>query len=194
MITAWTILWPNSVPDRSVFRSPKHAASWAGLCPGNHESGGKRLSNRTRKGNRWLRRALRSGCMGGNAQEELLPRGAFFYRKAGKHTGSARLLWQPLIACLSSPSASSGDGTEDQQIASWAATISRSVTSRADPQAASSVRLQRLGLDVFLQPPRYSPRRSDDRGMLLRLHNAAEVGPCLCSQRQIPSFHNGLRN
>ena len=37
--------------------APKHAASWAGLCPGNHESGGKRLSNRTRKGNRWLRRA-----------------------------------------------------------------------------------------------------------------------------------------
>ena len=41
-----------------IFESPKHAASWAGLCPGNHESGGKRLSNRTRKGSRWLRHAL----------------------------------------------------------------------------------------------------------------------------------------
>ena len=33
-------------------------ASWAGMCPGNHESGGKRLSGRTRKGSPWLRSAL----------------------------------------------------------------------------------------------------------------------------------------
>src|SRR5262249_36607935 len=35
-----------------------HAASWAGLAPGNNQSGGKRRSGRTNKGNRWLRRAL----------------------------------------------------------------------------------------------------------------------------------------
>jgi transposase len=28
------------------------------MCPGNHESGGKRLSGKTRKGNRWLRQVL----------------------------------------------------------------------------------------------------------------------------------------
>jgi transposase len=28
------------------------------MCPGNHESGGKRLSGKTRKGNRWLRQIL----------------------------------------------------------------------------------------------------------------------------------------
>jgi hypothetical protein len=44
--------------DMRVFASSKKVASWAGLCPGNKESGGKRLSGRTRKGNRWLRRAL----------------------------------------------------------------------------------------------------------------------------------------
>lgn len=49
MITAWTLLAELGT-DMSVFESPKQAASWAGLCPGNHESGGKRLSNRTRKG------------------------------------------------------------------------------------------------------------------------------------------------
>ena len=35
-----------------------HLASWAGMCPGNHESGGKRFSGKTRKGSRWFRQIL----------------------------------------------------------------------------------------------------------------------------------------
>ena len=37
-------------PDMSVFPTTKHAASWAGLCPGNHESARKDRSDRTRPG------------------------------------------------------------------------------------------------------------------------------------------------
>jgi transposase len=44
--------------DMSRFPSAKHLASWAGMCPGNHESAGKRLSGKTRKGSRWLRQVL----------------------------------------------------------------------------------------------------------------------------------------
>jgi transposase len=44
--------------DLSRFPSAKHLASWVGICPGNTESGGKRLSGKTRKGNTWLRRVL----------------------------------------------------------------------------------------------------------------------------------------
>ena len=40
------------------FATAGHLASWAGMCPGNHESGGKRRSGRARKGNRALRAAL----------------------------------------------------------------------------------------------------------------------------------------
>jgi transposase len=40
------------------FPSAAHLASWAGMCPGNQESAGKRLSGRTRKGNPWLRLLL----------------------------------------------------------------------------------------------------------------------------------------
>ena len=44
--------------DMSFFPSHRHAASWAGLCPGNKESAGKRKSGKIRKGNPWLRRYL----------------------------------------------------------------------------------------------------------------------------------------
>ncbi len=44
--------------DLHRFPSAKHLASWAGMCPGNKESGGKRLSGKTRKGNVWLRQVL----------------------------------------------------------------------------------------------------------------------------------------
>ena len=44
--------------DMSRFPTAGHLASWAGLCPGQNESAGKRRSGRTRKGNPWLRTAL----------------------------------------------------------------------------------------------------------------------------------------
>jgi transposase len=44
--------------DMRVFPTAAHAASWAGLCPGNNESAGKHKSGKTRKGSRWLRAAL----------------------------------------------------------------------------------------------------------------------------------------
>jgi transposase len=44
--------------DMSRFPTAGHLASWAGMCPGNHESAGKRQSGRTRKGSPWLRALL----------------------------------------------------------------------------------------------------------------------------------------
>ena len=44
--------------DMSCFPTAAHLASWAGVCPGNRESGGKRLSGKINKGNARLKAAL----------------------------------------------------------------------------------------------------------------------------------------
>lgn len=44
--------------DMSRFVTPARLASWAGLCPGNNESAGKRKTGKTRRGNRHLKRIL----------------------------------------------------------------------------------------------------------------------------------------
>ena len=44
--------------DMSKFPTAGHLASWAGLCPGNNESAGKRRTGKTTKGSQWLRTVL----------------------------------------------------------------------------------------------------------------------------------------
>ena len=55
--TAETILAEIGT-DMTPFPTHKHLCSWAGVCPGNNESAGKRKSGKTPKGNRWVRGAL----------------------------------------------------------------------------------------------------------------------------------------
>jgi transposase len=50
--------------DMSRFATPAHLASWAGMCPGNQQSAGKRQSGRTRKANHWLKGALTQAAWG----------------------------------------------------------------------------------------------------------------------------------
>lgn len=44
--------------DMTRFPSAKHLASWAGVCPGNNQSGGRRRPSKPTKGDTWLRAML----------------------------------------------------------------------------------------------------------------------------------------
>jgi transposase len=72
------------------FPSADHAASWAGLCPGNNESAGKRKSGKTTKGNRWLRRALTQSAWAASRKK-----GSYFaalYRRIAARRGKKRAI------------------------------------------------------------------------------------------------------
>jgi len=69
------------VGDLSAFPDPAHLASWAGLCPGNAESAGKRFSGRTRKGNRYLRRILTQSAWAASRKRNSFLQ-AFYFRIA----------------------------------------------------------------------------------------------------------------
>ena len=52
--------------DMNRFPTEDHLASWAGMCPGNNQSAGKRKSGRMTQGNKWLKRTLNQTAWAGS--------------------------------------------------------------------------------------------------------------------------------
>lgn len=88
-ISAWTVLAEIGT-DMSVFGDAAHLASWAALCPGNRESGGKRISGKTRKGNRYIRRVLCQSAWGASHKKD--SHLSAFYRRVRNRRGEQKAI------------------------------------------------------------------------------------------------------
>jgi transposase len=77
--------------ELTAFPSAGHLASWAGACPGQYESAGKRKGGKMRRGNRWLKAALH---MSATAAIRLREPGALGarYRRVLRRRGHAKAL------------------------------------------------------------------------------------------------------
>jgi transposase len=77
-------------PEAATVPTADHLASWAGMCPGNDESAGKRRSGRSTKGNRWLKRILVQAAWAASRA-----RGTYLqaqYRRLAKRRGQKKAL------------------------------------------------------------------------------------------------------
>ncbi len=76
--------------DMARFPSAKHLSYWAGMCPGNNESAGKRKTGKTRKGSKWLRQVLTEAAHGAAATKNTYL-GAL-YRRLAPRRGTRKAL------------------------------------------------------------------------------------------------------
>jgi len=77
--------------DLHAFANAEHLASWAGMCPGNKTSAGKRYSGKTRHGSPWLRRALTEAAHGAARKKNQYLK-AQYHRLAGRRGAKRALL------------------------------------------------------------------------------------------------------
>jgi transposase len=184
VITAWTLLAELGL-DMRVFANSKKVASWAGLCPGNKESGGKRLSGRTRKGNRWLRRALCQAAWGASRKKDCFLN-AFFQRHKAKQ-GAQKAIITTAHRMLVIAYCILRDGTTYQERGG----DFYDQLNAARTRQRLSERLRRLGVAVVISAPAApasavaSIKAPDSAPTSKRKRGR----PCKCAERQLPCRH-----
>ncbi len=131
--------------DMSVFPSAGHLASWAGQCPGNDQSAGKRRSGRTRKGSKWLNDALKDAAMAALRTNDSYLQALYRRKKSQLGHGRALGAVKHSIICACWHMLSTGELYRD---------LGGDYYARRDPQRQTQrlvAQLERLGHTVTLQ-------------------------------------------
>jgi transposase len=131
--------------DMTKFPTAGHLASWAGVCPGNDESAGKRRSGRTTKGSKWLRQTLTECAKAASRTKDtyLAAQYARTRTRRGANRATTAVAHSILIACwhmLQTGETYNDPGGDYYQ--------------RRDPERATKrlvAQLERLGHNVTLQ-------------------------------------------
>jgi transposase len=144
-------------PDMNAFPDAHHLSSWTGICPGNEESAGKRLRSRTRKGNRWLRRALAEAAWGASHSKDSYL--ASQYRRLAARRGKKRALLAVGHSILGIIYHMLKENVAYQDLGA-------DYFDRLEPERLKRYlvrRLQRLGYEVDLKPKEADEAHSDSK-------------------------------
>jgi transposase len=133
-------------PDMSRFRTAGHLVAWAGLCPGQHESAGKRKSSRLRKGAPWLKTMLVQCAWAAKRTKDSYYRAQFFRLQAKR--GPQKAICAVAASILTAIYHILKHGTEHHDLGSDYFDR-RPVELKASRLVA---RLKKLGFTVQLQP------------------------------------------
>jgi transposase len=133
-------------PDMSRFPTAGHLVAWAGLCPGQNESAGKRKSSRLRKGAPWLKTMLVQCAWAAKRAKDSYYRAQFFRLQAKR--GPQKAICAVAASILTAIYHILKHGTEHHDLGS-AYFDRRPVEAKASWLVA---RLKKLGFTVQLQP------------------------------------------
>jgi len=132
--------------DMTRFPSDKHICSWAKICPGNHQSAGKRRTGATGKGNGWLQTALVEAAWSASRQK-----GTYYhalYHRLAARRGPKRAIVAVAHALLTAIYHMLRDGVVHQDLgADYFERLDRDAAARRHIR-----RLEKLGYQVSLQP------------------------------------------
>jgi transposase len=87
--------------DMRRFPTAAHLASWAGMCPGNNITGGKRRSGKTNKGNRWLGEILDQCAIAASHTRDMYLAAQYWRltRRIGKRKAAVAVGHSILVIC-----------------------------------------------------------------------------------------------